>query len=210
MWVPKGVRATTACVQLQCPPWRCLEPQVVPVQGPLVGADHGHLWGSDNCSGLPLQPVDLAWSNPSHLAHAGGAAPAAPSCRVLGRDSDQVTGCCPECLAVAAAGQVCSQGSESNSVWCLAAVSLFFLFCQPLRWLGLQVEPTQRHPVVASHTSLWPLRWPLGSVPGTCRSCKRHHVALSPLAHTRGAWPPVACTRSTQSPLNEQEASCHP
>ena len=37
----------------------------------------------------------------------------------------------------------------------------------------------------------------------------RHHVPLSPmpLVHTRGAWPPVACTRSTQSPINEQEAS---
>ena len=30
------------------------------------------------------------------------------------------------------------------------------------------------------------------------------------LAYIRGAWPPVACTRSAQSPLNEQEASRHP
>ena len=29
------------------------------------------------------------------------------------------------------------------------------------------------------------------------------------LSHTRGAWTLVACMRSTQSPLNEQEASCH-
>ena len=31
-----------------------------------------------------------------------------------------------------------------------------------------------------------------------------------PSAHTRCAWPPVACTRSAQCPPNEQEASCHP
>ena len=31
-------------------------------------------------------------------------------------------GCCPECLAVAAARQVCSQGSENNNGWCLVAV----------------------------------------------------------------------------------------
>ena len=30
------------------------------------------------------------------------------------------------------------------------------------------------------------------------------------LAHTRGAWPLVTCTRSAQSPLNEQEASHRP
>ena len=86
----------------------------------------------------------------------------------------------------------------------------FFLCLQPLTWLGSLVEPTHRPPVVASHTSLWPLRRPLRSVPATCRSCKRQHVALSllmPLVHTRGAWPLVACKRSTQSPLNKQEAS---
>ena len=38
-------------------------------------------------------------------------------------DSDQTSGHCPECLAVAAAGQVCSQGSESNIRWCSAIVS---------------------------------------------------------------------------------------
>ena len=35
---------------------------------------------------------------------------------------------CSKCLAVAAAGQVCSQGSESNNVWCLVAVFFFFCF----------------------------------------------------------------------------------
>ena len=71
---------------------------------------------SGNCGSLPLPPVDHTKSTLSGLAYAGGAAPAAPSCRVLGRDSDQVSGRCPECLAVAAAGRVCSQGSESNSI----------------------------------------------------------------------------------------------
>ena len=32
----------------------------------------------------------------SHLGHTGGAAPTAPSCMVLGRDSDQVSVCHPE------------------------------------------------------------------------------------------------------------------
>ena len=59
----------------------------------------------------------------------------------------------------------------------------------------------------------WPLRRLPGSAPATCRLCKRHHFALSPLiplAHARGAWPLVACTTSAQSALNEQEASHHP
>ena len=77
----------------------------------------------DNCSDLPLPPVDHARSTSSCLAPTGGAAQAAPSCRFLGRDSDQASGHCPECLAVAAAGRVCSQGSESNNRWCSIAMS---------------------------------------------------------------------------------------
>ena len=76
----------------------------------------------DNCSGLPLPPVDHARSTLSHLAPIGGAVPAAPSCRFLGRDSDQATRHCPEHLAVAAAGRVYSQGSESNNRWCSVTV----------------------------------------------------------------------------------------
>ena len=64
----------------------------------------------------------------SGLAHIGAAAPAAPSCRVLGKDSGQASEHCPEDLAVAAAGRVSSQGGESNDVWCLVAVSSFFFF----------------------------------------------------------------------------------
>ena len=153
----------------------------------------------DSWGGLPLPPpADHARSTLSHLGHTGGAAPVAPSCRVLGKDSDQVSVGHPEHLAVTAAGWVCSQGSESNSVWCLVAMPSFFLFWQPLRWLGSLVDPIHRLPVVASHTSFWPLRQPLQFAPATCGSCKRHHVMLSPLmplAHTIGE-PLVACTRS--------------
>jgi len=85
----------------------------------------------DNCGGLPLPPVDHARITLSHLANAEGAAPAAPSWKVLGMDSDQASGCCPEGLAVAAAEWVCSQGSEISGGWCFVAVPSFF--CQPLR-----------------------------------------------------------------------------
>ena len=80
---------------------------------------------------LPLLPADYARSTLSYLAHTGGAAPVAPSCRVLERDSNQVSGGHPERLSVAAAAWVCSWGSESNSVWCLVAVPSFFLFSNP-------------------------------------------------------------------------------
>ena len=62
-----------------------------------------------------------------HLVHAGGAAQAAPSYRVLGRDNDQVSGYCPEHFAVAAAERMYSQGSESNSSWCSDTMSSFMV-----------------------------------------------------------------------------------
>ena len=71
---------------------------------------------------------------------------------------------------------------------------LFFFFADP-RFLGPQEEPTHRPPVVAGHTSLWPPRQLPQLVPATCRSHKRHHIALSPplpLAHAGGAQPRVA------------------
>ena len=98
---------------------------VVPSE--VVGAE------SESCSGItsgfmPVPSADPARSTLSHLAHAGGAAPTAPSCRVLGRDSDQVSGLCPEHLAVVAAGWVCPQRGEINNMWCLVAVHSFFFF----------------------------------------------------------------------------------
>ena len=72
-------------------------------------------------SDLPPPPVDHARSTPC-LAHIRGAAQATLSCRVLGNDSDQASGHCPECLAVAIAEQVCSQGCESKNRWCSVAM----------------------------------------------------------------------------------------
>ena len=63
--------------------------QVIFVQVSPMTVGHAHLWNQGNCGGLPLTPADHARSTLSHLAQAGGAAPAAPSCRILGRDSDQ-------------------------------------------------------------------------------------------------------------------------
>ena len=80
----------------------------------------------DNCGGLPPPLVDHARNTLFHLAHAGGAVPDAPSCRVLGRDSNQVSGHCPEHFEVATAGRVCSQGSKSNSICFLVIVFLIF------------------------------------------------------------------------------------
>ena len=88
------------------------------VIGAASGACSGTPSGSGPCpplesvitGGLPLPPVDHARSTLSHLALTGHAAPAAPSCRFLGRDSDQAFGHFPEYLAVAAAGWVCSWG----------------------------------------------------------------------------------------------------
>ena len=86
------------------------------VPSEVVGAASGSCSGIPSGSGPhpPLEseitavlcppPAGHASSTLSRLAHTGGAVPSAPSCRVLGRDSDQASGCCPECLAVAAEG----------------------------------------------------------------------------------------------------------
>ena len=99
--------------------------QVVSVHGPLVVASHSFSGARDKCSDLPLPPVDHERSTLSCLAPIGGACQAAPSCRFLGRDSGQASGHCPECVAVAASGWVCSHGSESNNRWCSVTVSFF-------------------------------------------------------------------------------------
>ena len=98
----------------------------------------------DNYYGLPPPHTDNARNTLSHLAHAGGGIPAASSYTVLERDSDQVSRHHPERLAVEAAGRVCSQESESNSVWCLVAVPFIFSFLPTPEVLDLQVKPTHR------------------------------------------------------------------
>ena len=87
------------------------------------GGGHAHLW-----SQLLLQWFAPTTYRPCKkhfipLSPTECAAPAAPSCRFPGRGSDQASGNCPECLAVAAAEQVCSQGSKSNSRWYFIAMS---------------------------------------------------------------------------------------
>ena len=80
------------------------------------------------------------------------------------------------------------------------------LTCQPLRWLGPQVEPIHTTVVVAGHTSIWFLRWLLWFVPTSCGSWKRHQISLNPLlplAHKRGAQPSIACTINAYSPISQ-------
>ena len=104
---------------------------VVPSE--VVGAAGDYCSGIP-CCGRPLPPLESVitlvvchtGSPLPHLDHTRGAAPAAPSFMVLGKGSDQVSGCQPELLAVAGAGPVCSQGSENNSVWCLVGTLSHF------------------------------------------------------------------------------------
>ena len=89
------------------------------VRGPLVVMGTPTSGGRVNGGGLPLPSVDYARSTSSCFAPTRVTAPTAASCRFLGRDSDQVL------LAVAATERVCSQGVESNNVWCLVAMPFF-------------------------------------------------------------------------------------
>ena len=109
----------------------------------------------DNCGDMPLPPVDLARSTLSGLAPTGGVAPVAPGYRFLGRDNDQASGCCPEHLAMAIAGWVCSQGSESNNRWCSIAMSSSAVLSEVV---GLQLVLAQGSPVLVGHDPLWSQR----------------------------------------------------
>ena len=153
-------------------------------------------WVRDNCViWHPLLPLDHSRSIPSCLTHTRGAAQAALSCRVLGSDSDQA------CVGAAWSvwqwqqqGGCVSRGvkATTSGAWLQCPI-----FCWSLRWLGPQVEPVHRPLVVAGHAFLWFLRWLLWFVPAACSSSKRNHIVLSlllPLAHTRGAQLPIACT----------------
>ena len=106
-----------------------------------------------------------ARSTPSHLAHTGGAAQAAPSCKILGGDRDQACGHCPEHSAVAATGLMCSQGCESNNRWYSVIVPSSVAL---LKWLG------------PNHTLLWSQRGLQWFAPTTSSPCKNHPVPLSP------------------------------
>ena len=146
-----------------------------------------------------LPPEDHARSALSHLAHAGGAAPVVPSCKVLGRDSDQVSVGHPEGLAVAAAGWVCSQGSESNSIWCLVAMPSFFSFLETPEVTRVADEAHSQAP--SGGKPCLPLASEM-----TAAVCPYHlwimqeaprcTYPLMSRAQKRGAWPRMACTRS--------------
>ena len=174
---------------------------------------HTHIWNhrSLQWDGLP-QPVHHARSTLSLLAHVGGSAPAAPTFTFLGRDSDQASGHSPEHFSVAAAGQVCSQGSESNNVWYLFAVPYVF-------WLTLKVTGatggahSQAPSGGRSHLPLASQITTMVLVLDTCRSHKRHHVSLRPslpLAHTRGAQPSIVHTRNAQATIAQATAFSPP
>ena len=93
-----------------------------------------------------------------------------------------------EHLAVATAGHVHSQGSDSNNGWCLVAVP----FCVPVsEVIGVTgsacswtPSSDQQPPQPEDHT----------------RSAVSHLFPL-PLAHARGAQPPITCTRGVPSPI---------
>ena len=129
---------------------------------------------------MPAPPVDHARSTLSCLASTGGAAQAASSCRFLGRDGDPAFGHCPECLAVAAAWWMCSQGSENNNKWCSVAMSFSVVPSE----VGLQVNSVQVSLVAVGHAHLWN--------PATCRPARS---SLSHLAHAGGAVPAAPSCR---------------
>ena len=122
-------------------------------------------------------------------------------------------GHCPERLAVAATGQVCSQESESNNRWCSVAGPSFVPTSEVTEFTGGACSQTSSG---AGHALLWFLRCLLWCNPADYRSHKRLHVVLSPplpLALTRGAQPPRAHTRGTQSPVaraRERDSYCGP
>ena len=166
----------------------------------------------DNCGGLPLPPEDHARSNLSHLVHAGGTAPAASSCRILGRDSDQCLGTAQSFWQWQLQGGHVPRGVRvaAYGAW-LQFPLFFFFFAKPCGDWGRRWGP------------LTGLQWWQAMNPsGLCDDCRGVSLppvdharginialtALIPLAHTRGAWPQVACTRNAQSPLSEQESSC--
>ena len=73
------------------------------------------------------------------------------------------------------------------------------------------MEPVHRPLVVVGHTPLWFLRCLLWFVPTAKRSRKRRCNVLSPLlplAHIRGAWLPIACTKSTLFPIAPANGAC--
>lgn len=85
---------------------------------------------------------------------------------------------------------------EWGQQWVVLSCSVLFFVELLVDW-G-QVVLVHRPLEVAGHIPLWCLRWLLWFSPAACRSHKSCCIALSPplpLAHTRSAQPPIACTR---------------
>lgn len=155
-----------------------------------------------NCGGFPPLHADHPTGTLSHLVHAGGAAPAALSCRSWEGTVTKCLGATQSIWQWKLQGRCVPYRSENNSILCLVSMPSLFFFTNP-EVIGVADG-------AHSQASLWPLRRLTQSVPATCSLRKRLHITFSPLmplAHTRGVWPPLARTRSAQSPLNEQEAS---
>ena len=75
-----------------------------------------------------LSPEDHTRSTLSHLAHAGSAASAAPSCRVLGRDNEKVPGCCSEHWQWQLQGRCIPRGVRATAYGTWLQCPLFFFF----------------------------------------------------------------------------------
>ena len=114
----------------------------MPVQGPLLVVGCAHIL---SCGGLPLPPVDPARSTLYNFIHTRGAAQSAPHCPILGSNSDQACGHCPEHWQWQQQGGYAARRVRAGGIWsqCPPLKSL-------LRWLGLQVLPVHGCLVVGS------------------------------------------------------------
>ena len=125
----------------------------------------------DKSGGLPPSPADHERSTLSHLAHTEGAEPAFPSCRFLGKNSDQASGHCPEHLLVAADRWVCSQGSKRNNRWCFIAMSSVV----PSEVTGAASDSCSGLCMAMGHAHLWNQLAPI-----TCRQHRKNPIPLRP------------------------------
>ena len=144
---------------------------------------------------MPPPPVNHARKYLVCLAPTGCAAQRVLSCRFLRRDSDQASGHCPECLIVAAAGQVCSQGSESNIRWCSVRVSFSVMLSEVI---GAASDFCSD--IASGIGPCSPLESGITMVVGSCHlqfqssGCHRHlvHGGLASGFWPRGALPEMA------------------
>ena len=111
---------------------------------------------------LPLPPADHPRSTLSHLAHEGGDVSAAPSCGVLGRDSDQVTHH-SECWLWQLQGRCVPRGVRATVYGACLHCPLFFFLPTP-EVTGVTGGTHSRPQVVAGLSLSQP---PVGHARGT-------------------------------------------